>query len=191
MKLTLYENIKKLLAGNEKISNVFDIKLIKTEGGVETEIQPSEIKEGMKLIIHISRPKGIDTEALKILHIHNSGEIEFVEGFKVENNEVVFEVSSLSELAFVQPNNAMLPGWAIALIVIGGILLGLLFFLIIMFIFFSKYIIVQHKRKVVRAIKIRNKNTLVVLLGLDCKTYKRPKELVYKTKEEALKVLNK
>ena len=179
------------LASNEAIVKVFSIKLIKTVDGVQSEIQPSDIKEGMKLIIHISVPEGINTETLKILHIHNSGEIEFVEGFKVENNEVVFEVSSLSELAFVQPNNTMLPGWAIALIVIGGILLGLLFFLIIMFIFFSKYIIVQHKRKVVRVIKIRTKNTLVVLLGVNCKTYKRPKELVYKTKEEALKVLEK
>ena len=145
----------------------------------------------MKLIIHISVPEGINTETLKILHIHNNGEIEFVENFKVENNKVIFEVSSLSELAFVQPNNSALPAWAIVLIVIGGLLLVLLLLLLVLFIVCPKYIVNQYKHKVVRAIKIRNKNTLIVLLGLDCKTYKRPKELVYKTKEEALKVLNK
>lgn len=186
---TELENIKKLLASDEKISNVFDVKLIKTEGGVESEIQPSDIKEGMKLIVTIALPKGINISDLKILHIHSESSIEFVENFKVNGNEVSFEVSSLSELAFIQKANTGLPVWAIALIVVGGVLL-LLCLLYILFMFvFNKWCIKDNK--VVRAIKLHEKQSRVKVILFPLCFTSRLDTAVFSSKAEAEKFLGK
>lgn len=186
---TELENIKKLLASDEKISNVFDVRLIQTEGGIEKDIQPSDIKEGMKLIVTIALPKGINVNDLKILHIHSESSIEFIENFKVDGNEVSFEVASLSEMAFIQKANTGLPGWAIALIVIGGVLL-LLCLLYILFMFvFNKWCIKDNK--VVRAIKLREKQSRVKVILFPLCFTSRLDTAVFSSKAEAEKFLGK
>ena len=139
---TEYNNIQSKLAADEVISNVYDIKLVKNEGGVETIIQPSEIKEGMKIIVHIKLPTGLDVSGLKLLHIHGENDINFVEDFEIKNGEIVFEADRFSEIAFVKKSGAPAPqpdpsnsdnkisGWLIFAMIIGGFLaLVLLFFL--------------------------------------------------------------
>ena len=89
-------------------------RFIQTINGVETQIQPSDIKEGMIIVVEITLPDGFEAEGLKILHIHSENDISYIENFKVEGNKVVFETDRLSEFAFVVPGG--MPGWAIALI---------------------------------------------------------------------------
>ena len=144
---TEYSNISNLLGEDKEITSVYDVKLIKTEGGVETEIQPSEIKEGLVLVIQITLPDGMSVEGLEVLHIHSDSDIAFVTNFTIENGKLTFEVTKLSEIAFVMPVSKAapkartgLPGWAIALIVIFSILLlicGAYFFV---FFVFNKWI---------------------------------------------------
>lgn len=52
-----HENISAKLLSNEMIAAVYDVKLIKTEGGVQSVIQPSDIKEGMIIVVEIELPK--------------------------------------------------------------------------------------------------------------------------------------
>ena len=73
-----YNKIKAKLSANEQISKVYDVKLIKTEGGVETEIQPSDIKEGLKLKVKITLPDDISIKGLKLLHIYSVDDMEFI-----------------------------------------------------------------------------------------------------------------
>ena len=103
------EAIEAKLAENEAIVKVFDVKLIKNEGGVETEVQPSDIKEGMTIIISINVPEDVNVDDLKILHVHNASEMEFIEEFELADRVVKFEVSKLSELAFINKVNAPAP----------------------------------------------------------------------------------
>ena len=136
-----YSNIQNKLASDEVISNVYDIKLTKNEGGVETIIQPSDIKEGMKIIVYIKVPTGLEVSNLKILHIHSENDISFVENFEIKNGEIVFEVDRFSEIAFVKKVNdskpvdpsakSKLPNWVIVLIAVGGLLIVLSIFFII------------------------------------------------------------
>lgn len=181
-----YKNIQKMLAKNEKISNVFEIKLIKTVDGVETEIQPSDIKDGMKLIVHISLPDKLKTKGLRILHIHNDGEMEFIENAKFENNEAIFEVSSLSELAFVTLKTGI-PGWAVALIVIGSLflILGLAYFLL--FFVFNKWIKANDQAVRVMRFALGSKDGKGRYLSFKFKFEYRDKEEVFSSKQDALK----
>ncbi len=124
--------VEKLLKSNEVISEVFDVKLIQTIDGVEKEIQPSDVKEGLKIIVHIKIKDELVGQEFKILHIHNADDIEEITDFTINGNEVSFEVDRFSEFAFVIKDG--LPTWAIVLIVIGCILLiGLIALLIWLF----------------------------------------------------------
>ena len=181
-----YKAIYKMLEGNEKISQVFDLKLIKTVDGVETEIQPSEIKEGMKLIVHIAIPEGVDTNKLRLLHIHSESDIEFVENVQVEGNDIVFEISRLSEIAFVtKSNSASMPVWAIILIVLGSLILLLGLCYLALFFLFNKWI--KKDDKAVRAFKFGKKDNQVRLLVMPFRFEYRPENEVYNSKEDALK----
>ena len=117
-----YDAIKTKLEKNEKISRVYDVKLIQTVNGVKTEIQPSDIEEGMIITVSMELPDGISAENLRILHIHSNDDMEFVEDFKVEGNEISFEIDRLSEFVFITSNNG-LSGGAIAAIIIAVIII--------------------------------------------------------------------
>ena len=122
-----YEAILEKLEKNEKIAKVFNVKLIQTINGVETEIQPNDIEEGMIITVRMELPQGISVKNLRILHIHSANDMEFVENFTVDGNEISFDVNRLSEFAFVTPKG--LSVWAIAGITLGClVLVGLIGF---------------------------------------------------------------
>ena len=191
------EAIQAKLASDEEIAKVFDVKLIKNEGGVETEIQPSDIKEGMKLIVEITVPSDVSTEGLKILHIHSESEMEFIESFELADGKVSFEVSKLSEMAFINKAAAPtpvdpiseggLPGWGIALIVIGAILLLACGAWVLFMFVLNKWIKVEDKA--IRAFKLFGikKDGKFIVWGFPFKFVLRDGSEIYKTKEQALK----
>ena len=134
-----YINIQNKLADDEVITNVYDIKLVQNDGGVETIVQPSDIKEGLKIIVYITLPIGLEVDDLKLLHIHSEDDINFIDDFTIVDGKIVFEVDHFSEIAFVkkintptpepepvEPTNNGLPTWAIFMIIGGGVLVLLL-----------------------------------------------------------------
>ena len=159
-----YNIIVKKLAEDEEIAKVYDVRLIQKVGDVETEIQPSDLKPGLKLKVHMAIPEGLDVANMRILHIHSLEDMEFVSDYTKVGNDLVFEISKLSQFAFIkksggQPTPAAkagLPAGAIVGIVIGSILLVCLIAFLLLFFVFAKFIIVKEKEeeKVVRAIKI-------------------------------------
>ena len=189
---TAYENIQKALGGGQKIAGVYDVKLMRTVGDKVTEIQPSDIKPGMVIIIEITLPDGLNVEGLKVLHIHGENDITYIENFKINAGKLSFETDRLSEIAFVVPApSAGLPGWAIALIVIGGLLLLCCLFFLVLFIFFPRYIIDYSKKKVIRTIYVKKHYDMVLMLDTHLRKVRRHEADVYKTREEAEKALNK
>jgi hypothetical protein len=183
-----YSKIQEKVGNDYQISNVFEIKLIKTENGVEREIQPSEIKEGMKLIITMDLPEGLNTKGLKLLHIHNNGESEYVDEFTIENGKVTFEVSSLSEIALVTPKNN-LNVITILIIVILSILL-LLTGIWLLMMFATNQWIKDDKDKARRACKffgIKNKKDEFVVLSFPFKFVGRNEDEIFDNKEDAEK----
>ena len=183
-----YSKIQEKVGNDYQISNVFEIKLIKTENGVEREIQPSEIKEGMKLIITMDLPEGLNTKGLKLLHIHNNGESEYVDEFTIENGKVTFEVSSLSEIALVTPKNN-LNVITILIIVIASILL-LLTGIWLLMMFATNQWIKDDKDKARRACKffgIKNKKDEFVVLSFPFKFVGRNEDEIFDNKEDAEK----
>ena len=188
---TEYEAIQKMLNKGDKISNVFDIKLIKNEGGVETEIQPSDIKEGMIINIEIALPDGLEVEGLKILHIHSSDDITYVEDYSMEDGKISFDANRLSEFAFVVPgHNAGIAGWAIALIVIASFLVLLCLAYVILFFVLNKYII-SVDRKVMRVFVIKKHHNDVTMIDMYLRRCYRKSVDVYDTKEAAEASLNR
>ncbi len=109
-KLTDYSKIEdeNKLEDYERISVVFDVKLIRTVDGVPSEIQPSDIKPGTKINVKMLIPNNVDiTKVTRILHVHNAGDIT---SFPFNPSEVIIEggnkyyviqIDRLSEIAFV------------------------------------------------------------------------------------------
>ena len=187
---TEYNKISSMLGGNGKISAVFDVKLIKTEGGVQTEIQPSDIKEGMIIIIEITLPDGLNVEGLRVLHIHSEEDIAFVNNFTINGNKLVFETDKLSEIAFVTTVKAKLPGWAIALIVIGAILVTCCLAYFLLLFVFNKWVRDEKdedKAHRVFPFAFGEKDGKKRLYSFPWKFYYRVKEEIYKSKKDALK----
>ena len=178
-----YTNINSMLKG-KKIRSVYDVKLIQTINNVETEVQPEDIKPGTTIIIHIGVPKGVNPKSAKILHIHSEDDLEFIENVEIVNNEFVFEVTRLSEFAIVTPKNSV-PGYAIALIIVGSILLVCSISYILLFFVFNEWI--NKNGKAVRVFKIGKKETRIRLLLMPCKLEYKDRQEIFKTKEEALK----
>ena len=181
---TAYANINAKLNNNEVISGVYDVKLIQTINGVEKVVQPSDIKAGTKIKIHITIPEGVNSEKTRILHIHSENDIEYVENVEVVGNEFVFEVDRLSEFALVILTHGI-PGWAIALIVIGCVLLLCCGCYLLLFFVFNKWI--NKDGKAVRVFKLGKKDDKVRLIIMPCKFEYKEESEVFKTKEEAMK----
>ena len=187
---TEYRNIQEALGNNQKIAGVYDIKLVRTVDGVETVIQPSDIKQGMIIIVEITLPDGLNVEELKVLHIHSENDISFVENFKITGNVLSFETDRLSEVAFVVPFTALqsgLPGWAIALIVIGSLIILFGACYCLGFFLFNKWI--KEGDKAIRSLpfafgKKEGKSRLMIM---PFKFVYRDSNEIYKTKEEALR----
>ena len=97
--------IQQALGKNQRIVKVFSVKLIQTIDGVETEIQPSDIKEGMKIKVCMVVPENMATKGMSILHIHNDGTIDTINEVQVKDGVAIVEVASLSEFAFAEDLN--------------------------------------------------------------------------------------
>ena len=177
-----YSNIVSKLEGMT-IHTVYSIKLTHVVDGVEKEVQPSDIQEGMKLIIRLAIPKGVNQNEARILHIHDQNNMEFVENVKVEGNEFVFEVSSLSEFVIVVMAHG-LPAWAVVLIILGvlillcGICYPLLFFV------FNKWMDNNGKR--IRIFKLWKKDNKVKVLTMYLTIKEIEEENLLETKDEVL-----
>ena len=188
---TDYAKIKAVLEKNEEITKVYDVKLIRTVDGVETEIQPSDIKEGTTINVKMVRPAEITSNDFRLLHIHTVDDVEFVSGYTLENNELSFNINRLSEFAFITKvaAKAGLPGWAIALIVIGAILVTCCLAYFLLFFVFNKWIKDEKdedKAHRVLPFALGEKDGKKKLFAFPCKFFYREKEKVYKTKKEAL-----
>jgi len=90
-----------------EISKVYSITLYRTEivDGVEkmVEIQPSDLKEGLNLIIKIEIPEYLVGRNFRILHIHSQSDIEYVDAsnLQIEDGYVYVKINRLSDFAFV------------------------------------------------------------------------------------------
>lgn len=117
-----YTKVLSKLDKNEKIAKVYDIKLLDDN---DDEIQPNDIDEGLTINVQITIPKGISTVKLKILHIHSSADVEYIEDYTISSDKISFNIDCLSEFAFVIPDvsNTGLSGWVIAGIVVGSVLI--------------------------------------------------------------------
>ena len=187
-------NILSKIAKNEQIAKVFDVKLYVEESGVKREVQPSEIKEGMVIVVAIDIPEGLSLDGLKVLHVHSKDDIDFVETFEVKNNKVTFETNKLSEFVFINKapvvpgkTNAGVPGWAIALIVIGSLLLLICGAYFLLFFVFNKWVKEEDKATRVFPFALGEKDGKKRLFAFPFKVVYRGEEEIFKTKEEALK----
>ena len=184
---TDYAAIQNLLRSDEKINGVYDVKLIMTVDGVDTEIQPSDIKEGTTITVKMNLPNGVDPSDFRLLHIHAINDMEFIGSYTADGNTISFTINRLSEFAFIVKNTdtvgASLPGWAIALIVIGGLLVLCCVFFLLLFFVFNKWIKIEDKA--VRAIKVGKKDDQIKLMRMNFSIEYRVKEEVFDTKKDA------
>ena len=88
-------------------------------------------------------------------------------------------------------NNGGLPGWAIALIVVGGLLLACCGAIVLLFIFWPRYVVDSANKVIIRTILVFKKDEKVYLVSNKCKLVKAEKANVYKSKDEAKQALNK
>lgn len=192
---------KDFVKPNEDISAIYGVKLIRTTNGVEEEIQPSDIKPGTKITVSMAIPEELVGKDFRLLHIHNSDDIVEVTNYAVskDGKTLMLEVDRLSDFAFIIATDADngfiysigLPGWALALIIIGGILLLGILALLILFIFFPVYYIDYSKHEVRRAIYLRTRHGEVLMLNTHLAKVRRNETDVYKKKGDALNALNK
>ena len=161
---TDYETINKILK-NQKINKIYDIKLIQITGGIEKEIQPKDIKEGMTIIIRITIPEGINPNRARIVHVHN-GVATFIDSnaVTVENNEFVFEVSELSDFAIVSKSNSgfiteshgFCAGWVVFI------------FAITLLVYLALYILIHFGlcNALIKALRLEGLKNVLKLLGI-------------------------
>ena len=90
-----------------EISKVYSITLYRAEivDGVEkmVEIQPSDLKEDLNLIIKIEIPEYLVGRNFRILHIHSQSDIEYVDAsnLQIKDGYVYVKINRLSDFAFV------------------------------------------------------------------------------------------
>ena len=111
--------VQEKISSKEKIAKVYDVKLIRIVGELEQEIQPSDIKDGMKVKVEIQLPKDIKTKGLRILHVHGDGTIDEINNPVITDGVAVVEVSSFSEFVLVTPkSHGFCIGWVAFILVI-------------------------------------------------------------------------
>ena len=181
-----YQKIVANLEKNETISNVYDVKLIRTVNGVEQEIQPSDIKEGTVITVTMELPEGIKAGNFRLLHIHNADDIEVITNYTIEGNKITFNVSRLSQFAFVVKNGG-LPGWGVALLIIAIVLVLLALCACYIYFFLQRWIIVD--KQIVRVFAFGSKDGKVRLLTLKFKVFYVDRDHVYLKKIYAEKHL--
>ena len=182
---------------DEDIAAIYDVKLIRTVGGVEEEIQPSDIKPGTKVTISMVLPDELVGKNFRLLHIHTSDDVEEISnskyGISGDGKTIMLQTERLSEFAFIgrtdKPNgfdySTGLPGWAIALIIIGAVLLLCCLCYILLFFAFNKWI--RKDDKALRAVKFGKKDNKARLLVMPFRFEYREESQIFNSKSEALK----
>ena len=133
----------------------------------------------------------------RLLHIHNSHDVEEISNSKYgitgDGKTIMLQTERLSEFAFViaaEGDNGFvytsgLPGWAIALIIVGSVLLIFCLCFFLLFFVFNKWI--RKDDKALRAVKFGKKDDKVRLLVMPFRFEYRQEAEVFDTKQEALK----
>jgi len=154
-----YGNIKKLLNSNSKISKIYDVKLIRTVNGVEEEIQPSDIKDGMNVTIKITVPDNL--KKFKLLHIHSEDDIEEIKDYVLNNGELEFDCNKLSEFVMVVPedDHGFCIGWVVFIIAI----VLLIYLTLYIFIYFG---ICNSLIKILRLDGLKNESKLLGIINV-------------------------
>ena len=195
-KRTEYASIgREFIKQDEDINAIYSVKLIRTVGGVEQEIQPSDIKEGTKIIVSMPVPEELVGKSFRLLEIFSTTEAKEMENYALskDGKTLVVEVDRMGEFAFLShtdvPNgfdySTGLPGWAIALIIVGSILLLCLLCFFLLFFVFNKWI--KKDDKALRAVKFGKKDNKVRLLVIPFKFEYREESQIFNSKSEALK----
>jgi len=195
-KRTEYASIgREFIKPDEDINAIYSVKLIRTIDGVEQEIQPSDIKEGTKIIVSMPVPEQLMGKPFRLLEIFSATEAKEMENYALskDGKTLVVEVDRMGEFAFIghtdKPNgfdySTGLPGWAIALIIVGSILLLCLLCYFLLFFVFNKWI--KKEDKAIRAVKFGKKDNKVRLLVMPFRFEYREEAEVFDTKQEALK----
>jgi len=120
-------NLKK----NERISKLYDIKLMITEGNSKRELTKDELEDGTEFTVKIKVPTDLNGKSFKLLHVHSKEDItEVTLGSEAKVGEYILDndgylitkINKFSEFAFIyevnEPNSSF-PWWAIILIVLG------------------------------------------------------------------------
>lgn len=195
---------KKYINKNEDIGAIYDVKLIRTIDGVEQEIQPSDIKAGTKILISMGLPNDLIGKSFRLLHIHSSDDVEEISSSKYavtgDGKTVMLETERLSEFAFIVAStgdngfiyddgnpNGGIPGWAIALIIIGSVLLLLGVVYALLFFVFNKWIKKEDKAVRVLPFTLGKKEELFRVMAFPFKCEYRKENEIFKTKKDALK----
>lgn len=195
-KRTEYASIgREFIKQDEDINAIYSVKLIRTVGGVQTEIQPSDIKDGTKIIVSMPVPEELVSKPFRLLEIFSTTEAKEMENYALskDGKTLVVEVDRMGEFAFVShtdvPNgfdySTVIPGWAIVLIIVGSILLLCLLCFFLLFFVFNKWI--RKDDKALRAVKFGKKDNKVRLLVMPFRFEYRQEAEVFDTKQEALK----
>ena len=182
------EKVKALLKENEVISKVYDVKLIKTVNGVESEVQPTDLDGVSAIIVKMVLPEDA-AKSFRLIHIHSADDVEEVKVLKVVGKEVEFEITRLSEFAFITVREPGLAGWAIALIVVGSILAACACCYFLLFFAFNKFIVIDGD--VYRAFVVKKNDDEIKLITYKCSMQSRDKEEVFDTQKEAQDSINK
>ena len=90
----------------------------------------------------------------------------------------------------VDPTSSALPGWAIALIIVGGVLVLFGCCYVLLFFVFNRYII-NGKQEIVRVFPYKKHDGDVHVIDMRCRKNYRKEVDVYKTRKEAEEALNK
>ena len=188
---------REFIKQDEDINAIYSVKLIKTVGGVQTEIQPSDIKEGTKIFVAMPVPEELVGNPFRLLEIFSATEAKEMENYALtqDGKTVVVEVDRMGEFAFIghtdQPNGfdypTGIPAVAVVFIVLGVILLVLAGAWALMMFVFNKWI--RREGNAIRAFKLFNikKDDKFLVVSFPVKfEYKLDNE-IFNTKEEALK----
>ncbi len=193
---------RRYIKPDEDISEIYSVKLIKKVGTTETEIQPSDIKEGTKIIVSMPVPTELVGQQFRLLEIFNSSEAKEFSNTEYaitgDGKTLMVEIDRMGEFAFIihtDSDNGFvyttpgggIPAVAVVFIVLGAILLVLVGAWALMMFVFNKWI--RREDKAIRVFKLfgikKDDKFLVVSFPVKFE-YKLDNE-IFNTKEEALK----
>lgn len=192
---------RRYIKPDEDINEIYSVKLIKKVGTTETEIQPSDIKEGTKIIVSMPVPTELVGQEFRLLEIYNSSEAKEFSNSEYaitgDGKTLMVEVDRMGEFAFISHTDTDngfiyatgggIPTVAVIFIVLGVILLVLVGAWALMTFVFNKWI--RREDKAIRVFKLFNikKDDKFLVVSFPVKfEYKLDNE-IFNTKEEALK----